>query len=288
VASWHINAVRIPLNEDCWLGINGLSAAYGGASYQSAIHAYVSLLHQAGLYAILDLHWNAPGTVAATGQQQMPDADHAPAFWSSVATSFKSDPAVLFDLYNEPHDVSWGCWLNGCTAPGWQTAGMQSLVNAVRATGATQPIMVGGLAWANDLSGWLANQPVDPGSSLVASYHTYNFNVCDPTCWNATVAPLAKSVPVVTGELGEDDCAHAYIDQYMSWADQRGISYLAWTWDTWDCAGGPALISAYSGTPTAFGLGFRAHLNSLALSTRRATTPPPLVPRCLSCRYRPL
>src|SRR5690242_16046231 len=32
IASWHVNAVRVTLNEDCWLGINGVPAAYGGAN----------------------------------------------------------------------------------------------------------------------------------------------------------------------------------------------------------------------------------------------------------------
>ena len=268
MAAWHINAVRIPLNEDCWLNINGVNPTYAGATYRSAIHAYVNLLHQRGLYAVLDLHWNAPATTRATSQQVMPDADHSPAFWTSVASFFKTDPAVLFDLYNEPHDVSWSCWLNGCSTPGWNTAGMQSLVNAVRSTGATQPIMIGGLAWANDLSGWLANEPSDPAHALVASFHNYNFNVCVPSCWDSTIATLATQVPVVTGELGEDDCAHSYIDRYMSWADAHGISYLGWTWDTWDCSSGPALISDYNGTPTAFGVGFRDHLAALASPLR--------------------
>jgi hypothetical protein len=288
MAAWHINAVRIPLNEDCWLDINGVNPAYGGAAYQTAIQSYVNLLHQSGLYAILDLHWNAPGTAQATGQQVMADADHAPAFWTSVATSFKADPAVVFDLYNEPHDVTWSCWQSGCTSPGWTTAGMQSLVDAVRATGATQPIMVGGLAWANDLSGWLANAPSDPAHALVVSFHNYNFNTCSPTCWDSTVAPIAAQVPVVTGELGENDCAHGYIDQYMAWADSHGISYLGWTWDTWNCNNGPALISSYDGTPTAFGIGFRDHLAALAALAnpirrswwQRATpvTPPAITP----------
>src|SRR5437762_13089710 len=97
MAAWHINVVRIPLNEDCWLNINGVNAAYAGATYQSAIQTYVNLLHQRGLYAILELHWNAPGTSQATGQQVMPDADDSPAFWTSVATFFKADPAVLFE-----------------------------------------------------------------------------------------------------------------------------------------------------------------------------------------------
>jgi hypothetical protein len=78
---------------------------------------------------------------------------------------------------------------------------------------------------------------------------------------------------VVTGELGENDCAHGYIDQYMPWADAQGISYLGWTWDTWNCNNGPALISNYDGTPTAFGAGFRDHLAAL----------PPAVPPVVRC-----
>jgi endoglucanase len=265
MASWHINAARVPLNEDCWLNINGVNSAYAGAAYQSAVQSYVNLLHQYGIYAILDLHWNAPGTTQATGQQVMPDADHAPAFWTSVASFFKSDPALLFDLYNEPHDVSWRCWRDGCESGGWRSAGMQTLVSAIRRSGARQPIMLGGLAWANDLSSWLRYEPSDPLHQLVASFHVYNFNTCaTPACWDETVAPVAARVPVVTGELGEDDCGHGFIDRYMAWADAHAVSYLGWTWDTWNCGGGPALISSYDGTPTPFGLGFRQHLAALA------------------------
>jgi len=80
--SWGVNAVRIPLNEDCWLGINGAPAAYSGAAYQQAIKDYVGLLTSSGLHPILDLHWTAPGTALSTGARPMPDADHPPAFWS--------------------------------------------------------------------------------------------------------------------------------------------------------------------------------------------------------------
>jgi len=261
ITGWHANAIRIPLNEDCWLNINGVNPAYGGTNYQNAISGYVRRIHQAGLYVILDLHWNAPAATKATGQQVMADADHAPAFWQSVAATFRNDPAVVFDLYNEPHDVDWACWVSGCTTPGWQTAGMQSLVNAVRSTGATQPVMLGGLRWANDLSQWLAHRPSDPANATVASFHVYNFNTCITTgCWTSVLGPIAGQVPVVTGEMGENDCAQGFIDQYMPWADAHGVSYLGWTWNVWSCSGGPALITDYSGTPTAFGQGFRDHL----------------------------
>ncbi len=40
-------------------------------------------------------------------------------------------------------------------------------------------------------------------------------------------------------------------------------SYLAWTWNNWDCSSGPSLIADYSGTPTGFGIGYQAHLKNL-------------------------
>ena len=263
IAAWGANAVRVPLNEDCWLGINTPTATFSGDAYRTTVKEYVDRLHRHGMAAILDLHWAQLGDAAATGTPgRLPDAGHAPAFWTSVASAFAGDKSVLFDLYNEPHDVSWTCWRDGCILPeGWAGAGMQSLVNAVRAGGADQPIMVGGLAYANDVSGWSAYAPHDPARQLVASFHVYNFNPCRTvSCWDSQVGGLAAGVPVVTGEVGEDDRTPKLLNQFLPWADAHGVSYLGWTWNTWKDP--TTLISDYSGTPTTFGAGLRSHLLS--------------------------
>ena len=199
IAGWHTNAVRLQLNEDCWLGINGVNGADAGSNYQGAIVSYVNLLHQAGLYVILSLTWSAPGQSLSSNQPMMADADHAPNFWQSVATTFKADPAVIFDLYSAPHGISWDCWRNGCTTSGgWQAAGMQTLANAVRGTGATQPLLLSGLNWANDLSGWLPSKPSDPANALVAGFHESNGSGCNaPSCWSGSLFNVAQTVPVV-------------------------------------------------------------------------------------------
>ena len=282
MAAWHINVVRVPLNEDCWLDINGASP--GGGTYQQAIADYVNRLNNHGLAVILDLHWNAPGGQKATGQQPMPDEDHAPAFWSSVASYFKGNSSVIFDLYNEPYPdnnqdttAGWQCWRDGgsCPSVSYPVAGMQELVNTVRQTGASNVLMLGGLEYSNAFSQWLAYKPSDPDNNLAASWHSYNFNLCNNQgCWDNTIAPVAQQVPVIAGEIGENDCGHSYIDGLMNWLDSHGISYLGWTWNTWDCSSGPALISDYNGTPTAFGVGFRDHLASLA----GGNPPPPPTP----------
>ena len=341
IAAWGANAVRIPLNEDCWLNIN-LPAGdpYGGAGYQHEIESFVSDLNSHGIYAILDLHWTAPGSQTALEQQPMPDMDHSPAFWNSVASVFKPNPAVVFDLFNEPYDptdqrsgddqvasdaVTWGCWEsgtkpdpigggapplacdtqayddNGNATTRYQIAGMQTLLNAIRATGATQPIMAGGLDYADDLGdtadangageGWMQHAPDDPLNQEAASFHNYQGKSCDnQACWDGTIKAVADHVPVVTGEFAEDNylatgCnatpgANTFDDRYMNWADTNGVSYLAWVWlvddppqpgdDACDRFG---LLSSYNGTPLApNGTAVHDHLTALANGTGTGTT----------------
>ncbi len=138
--------------------------------------------------------------------------------------------------------------------------------------------MLGGLDYASDLRGWLAHMPADPAHAIVASNHTYDFSLCNRSC-RKTLSNIARFVPVVTGELGEGDCAHRYIDPYMRFADRNGISYLGWTWNTggrWECDTGPALIDNFNGHPTPYGKGFREHLRALARQrASRSTVPLP-------------
>lgn len=314
IASWHINVVRIPLNEDCWLGINGVPAAYSGANYQNAIKNWVTAINKAGMVAILDLHFAAPGANEATGEWPMADYNNAPTFWTQVASTFTSTPGVIFQVFNEPfiggtHPTSadWTCWLTGSvdgninscpetfTSPGstipvtYAIAGMQQLVNTVRATGAKQPILISGLEWSGDPCGVadtggnggtcmeVANLPTDPLNQLIVSLHTYGPTKTEcvtADCWN-TVATATKAakVPLITDELGENDCSAEYMNQYMDWADQYDVSYLAWTWNvntSTSCVVGDSdessnhdLLQSYDGTPTTVspdGAAYQAHL----------------------------
>ncbi|MFJ4691185.1 cellulase family glycosylhydrolase [Streptomyces sp. NPDC088766] len=283
IADWDVDTVRIPLNEECWLGLSNIRSEYGGLNYVDAVKDLVARVEAHGMTPIVELHWtygqytgNSAGCsdVHASCQKPMPDMQYTPAFWKSVADTFKNDPAVVFDLFNEPYPdratstatQAWQCWRDGGTCPGigYEVAGMQDLVDAVRSTGAENVILAGGIAYANDLSQWLTHKPADPTGNLAAAWHVYNFNSCSSaSCWNSTLAPVADRVPLVAGEIGENTCSHGFVDQVMKWFDDRGLSYLGWTWNTWDCSTGPSLISHYDGTPTAYGIGLRDHLRAL-------------------------
>jgi endoglucanase len=284
--AWHINAIRIPLNEDCWLNVNMRGSKYSGDVYQNAIERYVILLIDNGITPILDLHWSAPGTQQAVGLQPMPDRDHSVEFWRQVAEIFRGNNAVIFDLFNEPYPdndrkttAAWNCWKYG-THPtycplgtaglNYNAAGMQDLVTAVREVEASNIIMLGGIQYASTLDRWKDYLPMDPLNNLVASWHLYNSSYCsDFSCWFLEVLPVVKSYPVIAGEIGENDRDGAFITQVMNFLDApaknlKPQSYLAWVWNTdqtiYD------LITDYaSGNPTTpYGQVFKDHLSNLS------------------------
>lgn len=263
ISNWHVDAVRVPLNEDCWLGINGAATQLPAASYRALIERWVRALSHRGIVAILDLHWSAPGGYLSDREWPMADADHSVAFWSQVAATFRSSPGVVFDLFNEPtlgdpapSSGDWRCWLDGCettasvpvngvgTPVAYRAAGMQQLLDAVRGAGARQPVLVAGLdyaddpcvRWAQNIVGSdctaLAPRPADPDHQLGLSFHVYDWNACrTSSCWSSVdrLATAAR-LPLVTTEFGEDDCRSDFLRAYMSWADRHRVSYLAWTW----------------------------------------------------------
>jgi hypothetical protein len=251
MATWKINAVRIPLNEACWLN----SVNSSDNTYKNSIGLFVDMLHQFHIVPILELHWVAPGTTRALGQQPMPDADHAVDFWVDVAKTYANDDGVVFELYNEPFpdsnkdgDAAWQCWRDGCTTTLWvkqssdqnapwvassdtfQSVGMQGLVDAIRPVAPRNLILLGGTQYSNSLSQWMAYAPAD--ANLAAAWHIYNFNQCvSPACWDGAPAAIAANLPIVVTELGEDDCGGDFVEPLMQWLDGRGLGYLAWSWN---------------------------------------------------------
>jgi aryl-phospho-beta-D-glucosidase BglC (GH1 family) len=310
IKSWGTNAVRIPLNEASWLGLtcndtegNSLHAD-PSANYQSIIIQTVKDATAAGLYVILDLHWAAPGSSCPLLQTQMADSDHSLSFWTTMASTFKSDSNVLFELFNEPYfnfDFSGDVWsylmsggggsFSGYPAQSangdwqnigasWAIASMQAMINTVRSTGASNVVLIGSDGYTQDLSGWLANKPSDPAGQMAATWHAY------PT-WNAVPgsaddalpnfgaqaygwagAILAAGYPVVITEFGGHNSPGTVgapmAQRLLTWADQQGASYFGWTWDNWGVTEN-LLIKDAAGTPTdGFGVYVKSHYTCAA------------------------
>jgi hypothetical protein len=267
-----------------------------GHNYQATIGNAVRSATAAGLYVILDLHWSAPGNFCALAQNPMADADHSIELWKSVATTFKSSPNVLFELFNEPFffwmkpgSDPWNVLRDGGTFTKyvtgsashytadhtWSSAGMQQMLDAIRRTGARNVVLVGAPSWSQDLSQWLSHAPRDPLGQLAAVWHAYPDSgvVGSPGAsvpkhgavayqWAERV--VAARIPLVISETGDHNAPGTtgapFVSRLLPWADAHNASYLGWAWNVWDHHD-TVLIKDKTGTPSdGYGSYFRQHL----------------------------
>jgi hypothetical protein len=197
-------------------------------------------------------------------------------FMKELATKYKNHPNVLFDLLNEPKDCTWSQWKNGGTVVGTYpngtqvtitSKGMQALLDTVRATGAKNVVIVGGIGWASDLSGIMNGYALDDnnGNGIIYSSHIYPWH----NNRSALVEPVLSQYPVIIGEMGQDS-THATPAGYASWTswmldwiERNEMHVTAWDFHP---EAGPCLIKDFiTYAPTEwFGIYFRNYLKNPA------------------------
>lgn len=289
--SWKINSVRIPLNEASWLGASCKDAKGEardpdpGHNYRATVKKAVDDATAAGFYVIIDLHWTAPNGFCPLAQNPMADEDNSLPFWTQVAGQFKGYPNVLFEPFNEPYfywlsagQSDWAVLRSGGTftqyvtgdgakytvAHTWNSAGMQAMLDAIRATGATNIVLIGAPSWCQDLSKWLEFRPTDPLKQIAAVWHAYpnSDKPGDPKSAQPKMGDIAYSwvqkvldagYPVIITEFGDHNAPGTkdspFVSQLLPWADRAGTSYLGWTWDKWQDKDN-ILIKDAEGTPS--------------------------------------
>jgi len=272
--NWNCNLVRLPLSQDRWFGrVSDWSTPKppdGGEQYRKIVDDVVKLALNYGRYILLDLHWSNAGEWGKNiGQHYMPD-DNSLEFWIDVAGKYSNNSAVLFGLYNEPHDITWEVWRNGGTVNEtenkgkpdekkftYNTPGHQKIVNEIRALGANNIIVAGGVDWAYDLRGIassyaLADTP--EGNGIVYDSHIYPFKEWDGKNHDAKVLCIADTYPVLIGEIGIDPDGEwgaarypAWLGGMLDWIDLNRLNWAGWCFHT---AATPNMISDWQYTPT--------------------------------------
>jgi endoglucanase len=219
IKGWKANLVRVFLNDAFWLN----PACYP-TNYQQTVDQYVQWITSDGMIALLTLGTgNVDGSLGCTPPElpAMADAAHALTFWSQVANRYKNNAHVAFDLYNEPWltlagavapgEDGYTVWRNGGHATDghggyYPVAGMQQMYDTVRATGATNLVIVSGAGPDTNDQGTpggydiaaAATLPVT-GSNIVYSVHPYYMGGCGRVELNATTATATTDPPPGSG-----------------------------------------------------------------------------------------
>jgi hypothetical protein len=275
IDDWNSNVIRLPLTQDRWFG-KATEQKDGGKAYRALVKQIVDLCSSKGCYIILDLHWSDVNEWGQNiGQHSMPDRNSV-IFWKDFAPVYANNPAVIFDLYNEPHDVSWDIWLNGGKikdrpntpdepAKTFEAVGMQEILDTVRSTGAKNVVIAGGLEWAYVFDGILEGRQLkDPtGNGVIYANHAYDHFGESIFTWIANMKEAAARFPIIVSEFGAsggparrkawwgNNPSAALNDDWLLHL-LAGIQENNWAFVAWDLhpAAGPTLIADWNYMPT--------------------------------------
>jgi hypothetical protein len=239
--NWNVNFIRLTIRPMFWYGEEWYQNG-NGSGYRNKIAELVEQVASKGKYIMLDLH-----EYEAVTERQVK-------WWEEIASIYGNHPAVIFGLLNEPHTTSWEIWRNGGfygnpDNPSY-TVGHQYLLEKIRATGAKNICVAGGLDWAYSYKGFLeGNYPLtepaqNPGDGIMYDTHIYPLKGYKEN-WDDNVGMILDKFPVLVGEFGHfgvrfdwfDDSGHfvePYIwnNQMMNWITRNELSYAGWCFHT--------------------------------------------------------
>jgi endoglucanase len=274
VKEWHANLIRLPLSQDRWFG-KAPEQKDDGAAYRALVRQVVDFCSAHNAYIMLDLHWSDAGVWGQNiGQHNLPD-ENSVIFWKDIAPVYRDNPAVLFDLYNEPSRIKWDQWFNGGPMTEtdqktkvkltYESVGLPALFAAIRSTGAKNVIVAGGSNWAYDVSGIRPDRQIaDPaGNGVIYAVHPYphkfeGFGLETIAQWAARMEAFGQTFPFIVAEFGSIEKWWPlpkdwnYNDEKWNREMLRVLEAHHWNWTAWDFhpTAMPSLISDWNYTAT--------------------------------------
>jgi len=272
VGQWKMNVLRVPLSS--WI------YALDPTTYLSQLDQVVTQANTAGLYVVLDLHDDVQSGSPYGKGADVPKTESVD-FWKGIAAHFRSNPMVLYDVYNEPHATNWQEWLHGGGMVGGATeVGFQDLVNAIRMPPVSAPQIIivepGSAApgsgtgnRAAEQGGWATFPPGDAiaDPNIVYSLHVYHGIADSAAQQDAKWGPILGHFPRMYGEWSllpnsfhpyqcqgiphdqADQVVNAFLN-YMDGTAQSGTAVGPASWIAWDFAPYHLIQDTTNFTPT--------------------------------------
>lgn len=166
-----------------------------------------------GIYVIIDWHdHNAHN-----------HTEQAKTFFAEMAQKYSNTPNVIFEVYNEPTQVSWD----------QVKSYAEQVLGSIRGTGANNLVIVGSPTWSQDAD-IAANNPITQYQNVAYTLHFYAATHKQFLRDKANTA-LGKGLALFVTEWGT--CAadgNGSVDAnetaiWLSWMEQNSISWANWS-----------------------------------------------------------
>ena len=264
---WKSNAIRLQVSQN---GMDPTSPVFTPAEhsqYMTDTLAKVTQARNKGLIVIVSMQDQSYGCGKATpipGQATI-------RAWQNLAPKLASNQYVMLEAFNEPDNaatpVGWNNWQNGGVAmtptatdkwASYTSVGHQAVINTIRATGATNVIIVDGAGKGESLN----SVPIlkDPLAAYNIAYaaHPYYYQTSTAD-WNARWGDLSASQAVIATEWNYQgpDCAgpkETMAPAILAYLKSKNIGVFGHALDVVSAGGGPQdLMADWSWTPTKCG-----------------------------------
>ena len=245
---WNANCLRLCVHSKFWFGQEWYQGK-NSYDYRKMVDKVINEVTSRGKYVILNLH----EFYAITEQQKE--------FWEDAAEVYGNNPGVLFGLLNEPHDIDWEMWRNGGMLTTTDTYGEttqrvyghQEILDMIRAKGAKNIVIAGGLDWSyyfdglcdgyNGMEhGYKLSDPT--GNGVIYDTHIYpmkpEYNPVEKA-----VECLVDEAPILVGEYGHwgerlfdwydnylCEYPHVWMNEIHDFIDRNELNYTAWSFHT--------------------------------------------------------
>ncbi|WP_322172483.1 cellulase family glycosylhydrolase [Acutalibacter caecimuris] len=210
-ASYGANLFRVAM----YTGENGY-LSQPEAIKKQAIAAIDAAIRQ-DMYVIIDWHILSDGN-------PMDHLAESQAFFQEIAARYKDQPAVLYEICNEPNGgADWGRDIKPYA---------EKLVETIRGQSEKGVILIGSSTWSQDVHLAAAN-PVK-GDNLMYTLHFYA-GTHGQWLRDRADAAMAAGLPVFVTEWGTssaDGNGGVFLQEsqeWLDWMEQKGISWANWS-----------------------------------------------------------
>ncbi len=235
-SDWHISLLRLPLLTSdcncpraiCWT-IGNIAINSSNAAYIAAADSIIKWCRDNHIYVMLD-GWHEGGQGNTTG-----NFSSTVKAWALMADRYKNQDHIIWEIFNEPHNVSWSAWVPMA----------QQLIDTIRARNPVSKVIVAATAnWDQQADVTTLKIARD---KIVYSWHPYSgvYGSIGATTWEQRFGFIMTSgvAPVMNTEWGftsAQDSAN-YGTQLIQYMKSKGISWTGWCYSSdW----GPAMLTS--------------------------------------------
>jgi hypothetical protein len=233
---WNITVLRLPLLTSdcncpraiCWT-VGDIAINSANAAYIAAADSIVKWCEENHIYVLFD-GWHEGGQGNTVG-----NFSSTVAAWSIMANRYKNQDNLLWEIFNEPHDVAWTTWVPMAN----------QLIDTILAHNPVSKVIVAGTA------NWCQQADIQTAkfnyNQVIYSWHPYSddYGTNGQATWDKVFGYIDTSgvAPVMATEWGFTSAADSagYGTELIDYLQLRGMSWTGWIYSTtW----GPPMLTS--------------------------------------------